>query len=155
MLGKKYIHYGHTEFRRDLFSPIRNRVAFSKPFGGLWASSVDAEYGWKDWCKDNDFNTDRLGCSFEFALSDDANILHIYNTEQLQFLPNCKLPFPCSWCCPDFEQLLAKGYDAIELHLSEENSKNKGLFEGLYWDLYGWDCDSILIMNPEVVVCEI
>ena len=53
------------------------------------------------------------------------------------------------WCCLDFE-LLTYEYDAIELHLSEDNSRGD-FMECLYWVLYGWDCDSILIMNPDVV----
>ena len=44
---------------------------------------------------------------------------------------------------PDFEKMLADGWDAIEFRLSEDSE--------LYWALYGWDCDSILVMNPDVV----
>jgi hypothetical protein len=36
------------------------------------------------------------------------------------------------------------GVDAIKLNLS------KGDYE-LYYELYGWDCDSILIMNPDII----
>ena len=46
----------------------------------------------------------------------------------------------------DFESL-SKSYDAIELHLSDSE-------DNLYMMLYGWDCDSILIMNPDVIVCD-
>ena len=43
-------------------------------------------------------------------------------------------------CCLDFEKL-SKDYDAIEVI-------DIGKF---YWALYGWDCNSILIMNPDIV----
>ena len=39
----------------------------------------------------------------------------------------------------DFEKLQER-YDAIEVYI-----------DNLYWDLYGWDCDSILILNKEIV----
>lgn len=45
----EYIHYGHKHFEVNEFEPIRNRELFPKPFGGFWASPVNAEYGWKDW----------------------------------------------------------------------------------------------------------
>ena len=40
-------------------------------------------------------------------------------------------------------------YDAIELHLSEEVVDD--YLESLYFKLYGWDCDSILIMNKDII----
>ncbi|MFR3519297.1 MAG: hypothetical protein ACLTT4_12785 [Coprobacillus cateniformis] len=43
----------------------------------------------------------------------------------------------------DFEEL-KRQYDAIEVNISNDY--------GLYWKLYGWDCDSILVMNSDVVV---
>ena len=42
----------------------------------------------------------------------------------------------------DFEQL-KENYDAIEVDISADNT--------LYWELYGWDVDSILVLNPNVV----
>lgn len=151
--NKKYIHYGHTQFRRDLFCGIKNRVMFSKPWGGLWASPVDAKNGWIDWCEQEHFRWCDLSNSFEFTLSDKAKVLHIYGVEQLENLPRLDESL-AMWVCLDFEQLLADGYDAVELHLSEEKNLGGGFMDGLYWSLYGWDCDSILVMNPEVIVCE-
>ena len=48
-----------------------------------------------------------------------------------------------SWILLDFEKL-AETYDAVEVSISSD-------FD-LYYKLYGWDCDSIVIMNPDVVV---
>jgi hypothetical protein len=42
----------------------------------------------------------------------------------------------------DFEKL-ARDYDAVEI-LAGSNVD-------LYYAFYGWDCDSILIMNPYVI----
>lgn len=42
----------------------------------------------------------------------------------------------------DFEEI-KKEYDAIEVLISEDDQ--------LYWDLYGWDCDSLLILNKDII----
>lgn len=41
-----------------------------------------------------------------------------------------------------------EGADAIELHLTCNGNMNNEL----YFALYGWDCNSIRIMNPDIVL---
>ena len=158
MGSKKYIHYGHCEFRRDWFCEIQNRL-FVKPEGGLWGSPVDSEYGWKDWCDRERFRKCKKSNSFEFTLRDDANVLHIRDVSDLIGLPRNPvakelLLSDTNMIYLDFEQLVKDGYDAIELHLSEEKFDVDvwRSMDNLYWKLYGWDCDSILVMNAEVIV---
>lgn len=45
---KKYIHYGAKSFIPGFVRQIVNKPLFTKPKGGLWASPVDAKYGWKN-----------------------------------------------------------------------------------------------------------
>lgn len=48
----------------------------------------------------------------------------------------------------DFEKLIEDGVDAIEFNISNDWD--------LYMALYGWDCDSTLILNPDVIeVCRL
>lgn len=149
---KKYIHYGHTKFEKDMFCPISNRELFTKPNGGLWASPVDAKFGWKDWCNAEKFRKCKKSNSFTFTLRGNAVVEHIRSVSDLDALPKVKSTYEL-WCQLDFERLLEIGIDAIELHMSEEVFID-GLYpmNTLYHQLYGWDCDSILIMNPDVVV---
>lgn len=153
--NKKYIHYGHKKFERERFCSISNEMAFVKPIGGLWASPVDCDWGWKDWCKDSGFRKCKKSNSFTFTLKTDANVAHIFSINDLHMFPRLKNEYILdSWYCFDFEKMLKDGIDAVELHLSEEDrSCCSDWQDGLYWQLYGWDCDSILIMNPDVVVC--
>lgn len=140
-----YIHYGGNRFFPKQFRPIKNRQYFNKPFGGLWASPVDAEYGWKQWTEDNHYGERSESDAFRFALPD-ANILHISKKSDLDKLPmtgSHDALDMTSMRCLDFEKLLSSRFDAIELHLSDNWE--------LYWDLYGWDCDCILILNPDVI----
>lgn len=141
-----YIHYGHKQFLKQRFTPISNR-SFVKPDGGLWASDVNAEYGWKQWCKGENFRECSEDNAFYFDLAAGSNVLHIRKIEDLENLPKQKIEFAyIAKNVLDFEAIKETGIDAIELHLSEDYR--------LYWELYGWDCDSILIMNPDVV-CEV
>jgi hypothetical protein len=122
----------------------------SKPVGGLWASNVLAECGWKWWCEDTNFRECSEDNSFTFTLTEDANVLRIESIKDLESLPKCKsllaeqLEVNIPWVLLDFEALQKSGVDAIEVDMNM----------GLYFALYGWDCDSILVMNPEVIVTE-
>lgn len=51
----------------------------------------------------------------------------------------------------DFEECVRQGYDAIELCWYGSEYKDKKA-DDMYFGLYGWDCDSIVILNPSVVV---
>lgn len=45
---EKYIHYGCKVFDKDLFINITNMLLSTKPYGGFWASRINAAFGWKD-----------------------------------------------------------------------------------------------------------
>lgn len=150
---ERYIHYGADAFDPKKFLPIKNAVwGRNKPeSGGLWASRTDAKFGWKDWCESEEFHLGRLRQKFTFTLSDDARVLHLFSVDDLKKIPKSKKTlFHASWIIPDFEKAM-ETYDAIELHLSEE-VRDDPYADGLYYALYGWDCDSILIMNPDVII---
>ena len=143
----EYIHYGHTEFSKELFQSIKNREMFTKPTGGFWASRLNSLYGWKDWCKNNDFGECVEDNSFRFFITESANILTINKADDLKELPKVKQPVPIIGTLRDnyldFEKLLSQGIDGIEVNISSDRN--------LYMTLYGWDCDSILIMNPNII----
>ena len=150
---KVYIHYGSTSFEKSLFNKIENKP-WVKPRGGLWGSPIDSPRSWKRFVESNedmDFKDIRKG--FKFILDDNANILHIYSVNDLLDLPKIdNRELLMIWL--DFEKLVEDGYDAIELHLSEEkiDYNNHIIGESLSCKLYCWDCDSILIMNPDIII---
>jgi hypothetical protein len=138
----RYVHYGHDHFDREKFQEIKNEPYFCKPKGGLWASPVNAEYGWKDWCEAENFKDCTNEESFSFRLKDGAKVYHIRSMQNVKSMPLIETDI-MTYYIPDFERMLADGWDAVELHLSE--------CEQLYWALYGWDCDCILIMNKYII----
>ena len=140
----KYIHYGHDKFDVTKFDKIENIPEFAKANGGFWGCRIDSEYSWKDWCIANDYDDSDLNIHFEFTLKEDAGILVIDKSDKLKELPKAKSIFEHpTFVLLDFEEL-SKQYDAIEVLISEDGQ--------LYWDLYGWDCDSIFIMNPDIII---
>ena len=136
----KYIHYGSNEFDISKFEEIKNKESFFKPSGGLWGSRVESATGWKTWCINTGFKKD-LKKHFIFSLKEDAKILTINSNEQLRNLPKRKDTFDGL----DYEEL-SKEYDAIEVFISKDRD--------LYFSLYGWDCDSIIVMNPNKIIIE-
>lgn len=150
----KYIHYGSLIFNKALFRPITNNNYFNKPDGGLWASPVISDFGWKEWCESNSFRLDKLLEHFVFALKPDANVLVIQSNTaltMLDFMGYCidyskkyDLPLRPDEYYLDFEKLLSDGYDAVQVFINNET----------YWSMYGWDCDSILILNPDCIILD-
>ena len=137
-----YIHYGHKKFNKNKFDNLKNESCFVKPLGCLWASRIDAKFGWKDWNERENFRECNIENSFLFKLKDNTKVLEIKSSKDLEKLPKVTPEWLTTFICLDFEKI-AKEYDAIEVFISED--------ENLYWDLYGWDCDSIVVMNPDVI----
>lgn len=150
-MSKVYIHYGHSIFDKEMFVKIKNESNYTKPYGGLWASAVAAKYGWKQWNEDNHFKECKYEDSFCFHIKENAKVLLINAVSDLEKLPRTPDTLGLNalklsmWTCLDFEKIKNEyGYDVIEVNISNDNA--------LYYKLYGWDCDSILIMNPDVVM---
>ena len=151
-MGTEYIHYGSAKFEMGKFLPVKNaEFGFTKPErGGLLASPVGAKYGWKEWNEDNHFTHCDEAISFRFSLKPSARVLHLRCAGDLDKVPELDTKLHTSSFKPDFEAL-SKTYDAIELHLSDEPA-SAAWERSLYWALYGWDCDSILVLHGDVIV---
>lgn len=151
-----YIHYGQNEFQKEKFKPIKNEFHFPKPKGGLWASNICSNFGWKDWCEDEGFlsgkeHEDYWSSSFCFTFKEDANVYHIWRKDDIKNLPlleKAEFSYYDKYYI-DFEDCLARGIDAIELHLYADNGKHSHV--ELYWALYGWDCNSVIVLNPDCI----
>ena len=126
-------------FDASKFDPIKNKE-FIKPHGGLWASPVDSEWGWKHWCKAESFLD--LETFFEFSFN--GQVFLIDSFDDLMLMPWLIYPGYSSIRWPDYEAMASLGVDAI--HLTDRGQQETR------WTspgLYGWDCESVLIMNPE------
>lgn len=148
-MNEIYRHYGSNEFNIEKFKEIKNRDYWNKPKGGLWASSISAEYGWKDWCNAEDFRKETFDKYFDFKL-ENANILRIKNKidayeiekENPKFIRMKTGSFYEEKIVLNFE-FIKKYYDAIEIYAGSDRY--------LYFAFYGWDCDSIVILNKDKI----
>ena len=155
-----YVHFGSEHFESERFNSIQNVIFRPKPVGGtrLWASRENEPDGWEPWCRGNDYNVDKLNVYFRFTMPD-AHILTIsepadliplpklhpweYTEPQPDDIPDFDLVngvYVPSWCYLDFEKL-SENYDAIELRNCQSFS----------YILAGWDCNCLLVLNPDKV----
>lgn len=143
----RFIHYGASEFERDKFETIKNIPYFCKPSGGLWASPVDSEWGWHDWASSEGFNTDRLNEYFEFEIAGDVAVIDSWQDARKLLLWSFE-DVGCHGACLKSIDFECNCYDAILLTVQGERETR---FHDRY-SLYGWDCESVLVLNPEVIV---
>lgn len=149
-----YRHYGHDKFDKNMFLKIKNKELRNKPHGGLWASPTkDVDVGWARWCIQEDFYVNKLDKYFDFKLKDNARVLRIEKIKELEKLPRVKLKDDLMTINNmnfdiDFEEI-TKNYDAILVYMyrDEENDFHRSM----YFELYGWDVDTLLVLNPNVI----
>lgn len=139
------IHYGSTVYDPSRVQSVQNQ-AFIKPLGGLWTSPVNSDWGWRDWCKSEEFRDCEDKNSFHLRLHTWAKVYVIDCMEDLLRLPRRKMFEEFYKEIPNYE-LIAKDYDAIWL---TERGQNETRF-GNEIDLYGWDCETVFIMNATCV----
>ncbi len=158
----KCTHYGFSteEFDVSRLKPVKNRAFFNemkkrnlcipsmcgvlgnKPEQntGFWCSRTDAEYGWKEFCEESEISLCDLTKQFDFIIPDSARVYTIYNSDDVDELIE-EYKFSSEIQAINFEKM-AKDFDAIEVTT---------MYNGVYDSLYGWDCESILILNPEII----
>lgn len=149
-----YVHYGSTSFDPTKNFPIHNLPDWIKP-GGLWGSRINATYGWKHWCEVEEYEHTDFNKSFKFRLKENVKLVTIKTVEDLRELPRQEDrrhegDYILGRYLIDFEKCLESGIDAIEIcYYGDEYAD--GEYYPLHYNLYGWDCDSIVILNPNVV----
>lgn len=157
-IPKKFVHYGCTTYDPKLFDPIKNRK-FIKPYGGLWGTSLNGLYSWKNWCFDKEYCVDKLNISFIFTLKDFSKVFYLATREDCKVLPLQDKPdvsnrqfyaddlsfedfYLANNTFVDYEKL-AHEYDALYF---------PDPYGELRWSFYGWDCESLLVFNKDSII---
>lgn len=162
---KKYITYGKgNKLDINKLPPLSELDlrpnGINKVYRTLWGSPVDAEYGWKAWCLDNEFNLEALSenNSFCWTLKPTARILTISNEDDLAKVPFTRnkmalLHNPDYFSTYiDYYKIVAKSYDAVELEDGVIGHRFSSPEEICF---NSWDCESIMVLNRDAIVpCE-
>jgi hypothetical protein len=118
--------------------PLPDELDF-KP-KGLWLSDESA-YGWKKWCKKEDFHLENLKYETQFKITDFEKVLWLKNDEEIE-------NFHKKYSCLIFNTLQAINWEKVQ-------SEYSGLLISPYsWKFrlefswyYGWDCASACIWD--------
>ena len=157
-MNNLYVHYGSNEFINKDVSCYGITYSIKPACECLWASPIDTDLSWMNFCKSEYFKEDSLKQHFTFMLHSGAKICAINSMEDLLDLisrfPGNKMSeiesniysSPCSDIklnrFPNYESI-SKIYDGIQVNISKDPR--------LYHLMYGWDVDSIAIWNLDVV----
>ena len=134
--------------------PIKIENLWNKPLNGLWVSPLDAVEGWEAWCRNEHY--DGLGYRV-YLLVDMERALVVNSAQDLEklswtqeFPDGSKMPMEV----PDFQSMKIKGVDVIHLtSMGQWGTRFSGMIHGPLFghNLYGWDCDCLLIMHERAV----
>jgi len=127
------IHYGADKYDKDKFMPISNRK-WVKPKGGLWTSPVTSERGWSDWSQEAQWGD----LSESFTLKFSGSVLKIDCYDDISKLP---------WLNDNIINFDDVIDDAIHLTVKGEEETRFSHPKSLY----GWDCETVLILNPDCI----
>lgn len=140
------VHYTNTPNFKLKPIVVSNGDLPNKPKGGLWASPVDAEFSWKDWCSDANFRD--IKSQYPIVLDIDlSNFIVIDSKEDLQKLSWCQLFGGSFMEAVDFEELIRQETDGIYLTAKGE-SETRFTYPRT---LYGWDCETVLILSERCI----
>jgi hypothetical protein len=145
----KLVHYGADKYDPSKFKPATNKPSpFTKPVHGtgLWASPVDSAYGWIDWCNTERFHLEKLEKSFLFEIKNGSSIFVIDTLEDLLQLPLLDPESAYGKKGLDFEKIRE---DCDALILTEAGEWNTRYSKPV--NLYGWDCECVLMLNDKIV----
>jgi len=151
------IHYGTNKFNAESFKPVKNRDAKPVRDTGFWGCPVDSEWSWKDWCVSEDFDLYKLETFIEFKYSGSTIIIDsMDDLLSLPWIPHEHLSHPS--VAVDFEQLARDGYDAVYLTIkgfSQTRLPVHRIEDDFMKSTCIWDCESVLIMNPDSILEEL
>lgn len=142
-------HYGSVQYDKESFTMVTNSDLWCKPNGGLWCSIQGSADCWAMWCRGNDFNIKDLETGFKLKFHPGAAVCQVDSYADLLRLPvrPARIDF-LPFVFYDFELMASCGIDAI--YLTE-----RGQLATRYTEprsLYGWDCESVLVLNKDSVL---
>ena len=113
---------------------------------GLWVSD-ESDYGWKEWCNENEFGEARLKTCYKVDIIVNSNLLVISNVQELKDFTSeyaiklYEFLFAINW------EQVAKDYGGV---IITPHQGTLGLGINYTW-YYGWDCASGCIWDLNLI----
>lgn len=130
----RFYHAGAPAYQREKFKPIEDGSKYAeygrclKPYGGFWGTPGGAP----------EFDiTGKRDSGFWFTLAPSARVLHVYDSEEL-IKALRRRP---SWDRRPVWVWMVSRWDAVWVHKLDGNLCHTG-----------WDIESIVVLNPDMVV---
>lgn len=140
-------------------TPVNSKFMPKPEAGGLWTATVTQveptgavrSTSWLDWCRSENFGRGRYTRYLEIRPTPCARVLRIDSLADLRaihseygFLPDDR--FPAFAAVLDWERMAREGVDGVYL-------THQGQYETRFPSdggpsLYGWDTESLLLLNP-------
>lgn len=153
-MKNEYVTYGFGNIidKSKIETNLAPRIYANKPLSAWWGSPINATYGWKEFCIDNKFkNKTYFAPNNRVKWTLDGKIFVINNEDDLQYAKDhnlMKYYKDHNLFCFDFIKMKDNGYDAIELKAYYIGHNSYGNLAGSLW---GWDCESIVVLNPDKI----
>lgn len=141
--------------RPECFRPVTNQGAWVKPSGGLWTAPVTARAvdgaitgtSWTDWCASEDWGVEVYTRFLAVVPLASARVLLVDTLDDLRLLvrefPNANPGYGREY--PDWARM-AESWDAV--YLTDAGQWATRLPPRDEPNLYGWDCASVLWLQP-------
>lgn len=147
----RLIHYSGAPIK-ELREATYLQEQFHKP-AGFWFS-IDGEYGWKEWCTDENYRVEKIQYAHLVTLTPSANIKHIKTPQELDiFTDTYKVveahnffeitPFIHGLNWP----LICHYWDGIIISPYIDDRRLSPHTSWYYW----WDCASGAIWNLDAI----
>jgi hypothetical protein len=148
-----FVHYGTTTFDKQMFKPVQSIPQHAKPGGGFWGSPICTENSWNAWCKREEYNEYNPNQRVEFYCKPDSKVFQIDTLDDITFLIK-NYPAPYNPYMMPYGSYMEYGLPYLGIDY-EAMSKD---FDGICYNytelgniLGPWDCDSIVIFNPDIM----
>ena len=143
---------GIDEIKKDQFNEIKNMKRGNKPWGGLWTSPIESEYGWYDFVKGEHYRKEHyLDKMTLITLKSDAKIYKIDSVEDFDLCPHLQERGAIfdKFKKIDFEKL-SEDYDGVWITVKAiVDLENR--HQDFMGDLYGWDVETVLLFNLDCI----
>ncbi len=148
--------YGDKEFNKDLIRTHLKPNYANKPTEAFWGSPENAEYGWKEWCKSENYGDYNFDHPIRWKLKDGSKIYTINlksvttingisKLSRYIIIPN-ELK---SMIYLNYRQMRNDNIAAVELLDARVGHLFRNRIEISF---NGWDCESIVVLDPSKII---